>query len=278
MQAFTAPHRYWFTVLDETGTLINSQPLSACATFETQSGGGTQTGLPTPSATYGFRDDTAHLRYIGVWKVWDDHIDYSNMSSTEPVPVLYSTTYKARFKEVFAFIKNVDHSNGNIVWGDVNQNSDYLVWREGSGFSPIQTSSTILPQHNNWAMQTGNGMIYNSNYIPVCPLTVNISTTDAECSNTTGKIIIYVSGSSTWDTFGSTATMWIDFLSPGVYEYRSTPNSNSDQFNITSILNTSTISSYTILGVPPGTYQFFGTTSYVNGGCNLGPLNATVGV
>jgi len=285
---YNSTARYFFEVITNNTTQgSNSKsPIAAVTTYDINdtTTPGVFNGLPKTSGANGLTDAVAHLRYIGVYHVFDAAVGLTYFYNNKPVPAV------DRFREVFQFVKNVNHNTGAVLWGDVNANSDYLMWRLNSGFKAIQTSAPTAKHKNNWAMQTGNGMIYNSNYIPTCAIGSSITNSQATCAGNDGQLTMSFSGPATpWVDFelknyNTSSVVYVDYLGGNVWEYRNpqTPNSSNDVFCTCSAspgsIPITSLPSYTLINIPGGTsFDFEAHTSFSDGACEFRLDNYVVG-
>jgi hypothetical protein len=270
--------RYFFNTITNNTTLgsANRNPIAAVTTYNIndETYPGDYNGLPKTCVVNGLTDAVAHLRYIGVWTAYDNNVGVNYSYISKPVPT------DQRYIDVLRYVKNVNHNTGNVVWGDENENSEYLMWRTGAGFMAIQTSAPTSTHLNNWAMQTGNGMVYNSNYIAPCAMGLTITTTDATCGSANGEVTFTFSGPATpWLDFellhdnNSGAEVFVDYVSGSTWAYRvpQTPNANYDNFcTCSGTIPSTSLPSYTLTGIPANTdFDLVAQTAYANGGCNF---------
>ena len=233
----------------------------------------------------GLRDDTAHIRFLGVWKTKS-----RGTVQSDPSVFNYGTALDKRFPEVLRYCKHVNHKTGEVVWNDPNLNGEEFVWAPESGMKVIQTTSEDHDL-NNWAIQTGNGMIYNSNYLQTCPYSINITQTNPICANETGSVTFTVNGSvaAVWSSLQITISEPNHPIPSGPMPATQTSSAPSQVFEYDENQNVSTTlqvnnfdpdalisenftigQTYTITNLPVGSVLTFSAqTSYLNGGCTI---------
>ena len=270
-------YRHEFLAMNDTTGNTTSQYILSAVTFYSS------TRINTLNQAWGYRDDSAHIRFLGVWKVWEG----VKGSSSYTAGTVGLTNPADRFAPVLGHVDNVNHSDGVIHWGDPALYSDYYHWGDGGsnynfGFNSLQTTAGAPPYTgfdktlNNWALQTGNGMIYNGNYMPDCAHQMYTSVPPITCGNTGSLIITMAGGYAPWETFkiieDSTGTpIHIGSHGSGTYEYAASGSNTFDlsagTYPVTSGFNNNV---YTITELPVGTYTIVATTPFAYGGCDFG--------
>jgi len=236
----------------------------------------------TYNQLYGMRDDSAHIRFLGVTKVYSYGNTYGSSSTTG-----WDTA--DRFKEVLWLVRNVNHSTGDTMWanGGVSMllGESYMWGQQTSpsdtmGFDSLQVTangSASIRNYNNWTIQTGNGMIYNGDYQPNCTEDMTVTHTDEVCSGGGGTITITMTGQSSFETFTvieSSTGNPINILNTGPppYIYAPSAASNTNTFDIPNGAYPTSPgfnnNSYTIEELPVGIYTVTGTTPFSMGGCS----------
>jgi len=89
-----------------------------------------------------------------------------------------------------ANMRMIDHFDGSRIWPDYNNTE--IRFKDYTGIRPYKTHSNTAA-HNNWAICTGNGMVYNSNPLPYPGnMSISVTATDAQCSTGEGFVNVTV--------------------------------------------------------------------------------------